>query len=75
MLVGNILLVDMSEIIKMAVLYSLVGFLHWKLRKTLLLISTQPEEAFQKAALAICETPESNRLVKIFVERIILKQT
>ena len=48
MLVGNILLVTLPEIIKMAVLYSLVGLFHWYFRKTFLLISTHPEEAYQK---------------------------
>lgn len=48
LLVGNILLVTFPEIIKMAILYSLVGFLHWKLRKELTLISTSPEQAYAK---------------------------
>ncbi len=47
-LVGNVLLVTMPEIIKMAVLYSLVGILHWRFRNTFMLISTRPEEAFRK---------------------------
>lgn len=48
MLVGNILLVDFSEILKMTVLYGLVGLLHWRLRKKFILISTKPEEARKK---------------------------
>ncbi len=48
MLVGNILLVDLRDIIKMAVLYSLIGFFHWRFRKTFILISTQPENAYQQ---------------------------
>ncbi len=48
MLVGNILLVDFPEILKMAILYSIVGSIHWVFRKNFILISTQPEEAFRK---------------------------
>jgi zinc/manganese transport system permease protein len=48
MLVGNILLVNFSEIIKMAVLYSLVGVLHWKLRHVFLKISMDPDKALQE---------------------------
>lgn len=48
MLVGNILLVGTGEIIKMAALYSLVGLLHWRFRKTFVLISTNPDEAFRR---------------------------
>ncbi len=48
MLVGNILLVNVHEIIKMAVLYSVVGLFHWFFRKTFILISQKPEEAFRK---------------------------
>ncbi len=48
LLVGNILLVTLPEIIKMAVLYGLVGLLHWRLRKEFTLISTSPEEAYAK---------------------------
>lgn len=48
MLVGNILLVSLPEIVKMAFLYGLVGFCHWYFRKTFILISTQPEKAFQQ---------------------------
>lgn len=48
MLVGNILLVNSHEIIRMAVLYGGVGMLHWLLRKPLLLISTDPEEAYRR---------------------------
>ncbi len=39
-LVGNLLAVSKTEILKMALVYSLIGFLHWKWRKPLLAIST-----------------------------------
>lgn len=48
MMVGNILLVDLREILTMAALYGIVGAFHWYFRKTFLLISTKPEEAYQK---------------------------
>jgi zinc/manganese transport system permease protein len=48
MLVGNILLVNTREIIKIVVLYSAVGVLHWVFRKKFLLISTEPEKAFEQ---------------------------
>lgn len=48
MLVGNILLVDMHEIVRMTVLYSAVGALHGIFRKKFLLISTNPERAFRE---------------------------
>ena len=48
MLVGNILLVAPSEIVKMAVLYGLVGLLHWRFRETFIKISTQPEKSFKE---------------------------
>ncbi len=48
MLVGNILLVDLKDIIHMAILYGLVGFFHWCFRKKFILISTDPEKAFKQ---------------------------
>lgn len=48
LLVGNILLVTLPEIFKMAVLYGLVGLLHWRLRKEFMLISASPEDAYAK---------------------------
>ncbi|MFA5159464.1 MAG: metal ABC transporter permease [Candidatus Omnitrophota bacterium] len=48
MLVGNILLVGLNEIMAMAILYGIVGLFHWYFRKTFFLISTKPEEAYQK---------------------------
>lgn len=47
-LVGNILLVRPSEILRMAIIYSLIGLFHFIFRKTFLLISHDPEEAFKK---------------------------
>jgi zinc/manganese transport system permease protein len=44
-LVGNLLAVDKTEIIKMAGIYSLVGVMHWICRKPLLTISTHHEAA------------------------------
>ena len=46
MLVGNILLVDLPEIIKIAVLYGVIGFLHWRLGKIFLTVSADPDKAF-----------------------------
>ena len=48
MMVGNILLVDLREILTMGILYGIVGLFHWCFRKKFLLISTKPEEAYQK---------------------------
>ena len=45
-LVGNLLAVTPHEVIKMAVLYSLIGLLHWFWRKPFLEISTHHDEAF-----------------------------
>ncbi|MBI4396828.1 MAG: metal ABC transporter permease [Elusimicrobia bacterium] len=44
-LVGNLLAVSPHEVIKMAVLYSLIGVLHWIWRKPFLALSTDPEKA------------------------------
>lgn len=48
MLVGNILLVTTPEILKMLILYSAIGILHWKFRKIFLLISTNPDAAYRQ---------------------------
>lgn len=48
MLVGNILLVSMPQIIKIFVLYSLLGVFHWYFRRTFILISTKPNLAYQR---------------------------
>ncbi|MBI4431823.1 MAG: metal ABC transporter permease [Candidatus Omnitrophica bacterium] len=47
MLVGNILLVTTSEILKMALVYSVVGAIHWIFRQKFILISTHADEAFR----------------------------
>lgn len=47
-LVGNLLAVTPREVIKMALLYSLIGFLHWTWRRPFLTISTNPEEAMRR---------------------------
>lgn len=44
-LVGNLLAVSPHEVIKMAVLYSVIGLLHWRWRKPFLAISTHHEPA------------------------------
>ena len=44
-LVGNLLAVSPHEVIKMAILYSCIGVLHWKWRKPFLAISTNHENA------------------------------
>lgn len=47
-LVGNLLGVTRQEVLKMAVLYSFIGFLHWLWRKPLLAISLSPETAVEQ---------------------------
>ena len=46
LLVGHLLFVEWPEIIKMLVLYSMIGLVHYLLRKPLLAISQDPEQAF-----------------------------
>jgi len=48
MMVGNILLVDLSLIIKTIVLYTVVGVIHWRFQTTFVQISRQPEKAYQE---------------------------
>lgn len=48
LLVGHLLFVDWPEIVKILVLYSIIGAIHWRFRKALMLISTDPEKAFQE---------------------------
>lgn len=47
-LVGNLLAVSPYEVGKMAVLYSIIGFLHWRWRRPFLTISTNPKEAVKR---------------------------
>ena len=46
LLVGHLLFVDWNEIVKIACIYSGLGFLHWLFREPLLAISRDPERAF-----------------------------
>ena len=47
MLVGSLLSVRGSEIVTVAILYALVGLLHWLCRRPFFLISTDPDAAFR----------------------------
>lgn len=46
MLVGNILLVNGREVLKMLLLYGCIGLFHWKYREYFIAISTAPESEF-----------------------------
>ena len=46
LLVGHLLFVEWPEIVKVLVLYSAIGAIHWVARKPLLAISQNPERAF-----------------------------
>jgi zinc/manganese transport system permease protein len=46
MLVGNLLAVGPLEVSKVAVLYALVGLMHWLCRRPFFLISTDPDGAY-----------------------------
>ena len=46
LLVGHLLFVDWSELLKVLVLYSIIGVIHWAARRPLLAISSDPERAF-----------------------------
>jgi zinc/manganese transport system permease protein len=48
MLVGNILTVSGADVAKVALLYALVGGLHWLCRRPFLLISTAPDTAYRE---------------------------
>ena len=48
MLVGNLLAVRSPEVAEVAVLYGLVGLLHWFCRRPFFLISTDPDAAFRQ---------------------------
>lgn len=47
LLVGHLLFVDWPEIVKMALIYGVVGVIHWVYRHPLLEISRDPEKAFE----------------------------
>ncbi len=47
MLVGSILAVQGSEVIKVACLYAVIGLFHWLCRRPFLLISTNPDKAYE----------------------------
>lgn len=47
-LVGNILLVSLPEIIKIAIIYTVVGAIHYLFRRHFLFISRDPQVAFEK---------------------------
>jgi zinc/manganese transport system permease protein len=47
MLVGSILAVRGSEVIKVACLYGVIGLFHWLCRRPFLLISTDPDRAYE----------------------------
>src|SRR6267378_2011225 len=48
MLVGSILAVGGSEVVKVAGLYALIGLFHWLCRRPFLLISTDPDRAYRE---------------------------
>jgi zinc/manganese transport system permease protein len=48
LMVGHLLFVDWPEILKILVLYSVVGAVHWLVRKPLLEISQDPDAAFAR---------------------------
>lgn len=47
MLVGSILAVQGSEVVKVACLYAVIGLFHWLCRRPFLLISTNPNKAYE----------------------------
>jgi zinc/manganese transport system permease protein len=47
MLVGSILAVRGSEVVKVACLYAVIGLFHWLCRRPFLLISTNPDKAYE----------------------------
>ena len=47
MLVGSILAVKGSEVVKVASVYALIGIFHWLCRRPFLLISTDPDRAYR----------------------------
>ena len=47
MLVGSILAVQGREVVKVACLYAVIGLFHWLCRRPFLLISTNPDKAYE----------------------------
>src|ERR1700675_1168626 len=47
MLVGSILAVRGNEVIKVACVYGVIGLFHWLCRRPFLLISTDPDKAYE----------------------------
>ena len=47
MLVGSILAVRGSEVVRVACLYAVIGLFHWLCRRPFLLISTNPDKAYE----------------------------
>src|SRR5437667_3299064 len=48
MLVGSILSVNGSQVLKVAVLYAVIGLFHWLCRRPFFLISTDPDAAYRQ---------------------------
>lgn len=48
MLVGSILTVSGSDVLKVAMLYAVIGLVHWVCRRPFFLISTDPDSAFRE---------------------------
>lgn len=48
MLVGSILSVSGSEVLKVAILYAAIGLFHWQCRRPFFLISTDPAAAYRE---------------------------
>lgn len=48
LLVGHLLFISWNEIIKIAIIYSIIGALHFCVRHKMFLVSRQPELAFEK---------------------------
>jgi len=47
MLIGNLLAVRPPEVVKVAILYALIGLFHWLCRRPFFLISTDPDAAYR----------------------------
>ncbi|MBI1976317.1 MAG: metal ABC transporter permease [Candidatus Omnitrophica bacterium] len=48
LLVGHLLFIGWPEILKIGILYSIIGMVHWRFRKPFLFISQEPEQAFAR---------------------------